>query len=105
MAKKEYAVLLIDSSMPADLCRQLFTVFVRNYLPPEIAERDIKWANETRTQVKERIMAFAGSRAGYYIPLPTSSSETHYLLKDFYKSRKNLCEVFNTSDIRLGKIL
>lgn len=105
MAKKEYAVLLIDSSMPVDLCRQLFIMFVRKYLPPEIAERDIKWANESHDQVKERIVSFADSRAGYYINLPATCSETFYLGKDFYEHRKSKCEVFNTSDISLGKIL
>ena len=105
MAKKEYAVLLIDSSMPVDLCRQLFIMFVRKYLPPEIAERDVKWANERHDQVKERIMSFADSRAGYYINLSAPCSETFYLDKYFYESRKSRCEVFNTSDISLGKIL
>ena len=105
MAKKEYAVLLIDSSMPVDLCRQLFIMFVRKYLPPEIAERDIKWANERHDQIKERIMSWEDSRAGYYINLSAPCHETFYLSKDFYKSHKNLCEVFNTSDISLGKIL
>lgn len=104
MAKKEYAVLLIDSSMPVDLCRQLFIMFVRKYLPPDYAERDVKWANESRDQVKERIMSWIDNRAGYYIPLP-AKSETFYLQKTFYESNKHLCEVFNTSDISLGKIL
>ena len=105
MAKKEYAVLLIDSSMPVDLCRQLFIVFVRKYLTPDNAERDIKWANERHDQVKERIMSFVDSRVGYYINLYDYSRDTYYLHKDFYESRKSDCEVFNTSDISLGKIL
>ena len=65
MAKKEYAVLLIDSSMPVDLCQQLFIMFVRKYLPPERAERDVKWANESHDQVKERIMSWEDTRVGY----------------------------------------
>ena len=105
MAKKEYAVLLIDSSMPVDLCRQLFIMFVRKYLPPEIAERDIKWANERHDQVKKRIMSFVDNRVGYYINLSDYGRETYYLHKDFYESNKHLCEAFNTSDISLGKIL
>lgn len=102
MPKKKYEVLLIDSSMSAELCRQMFIFFVNKYLPPEKSAQDIKWANETCTKVKEKITESYG-RVGYFIPL-SHPSDSFLLSEYFYQTNKHLCEVFNASYISLGKI-